>query len=184
LNAAEKQKKNKQYKTIYRRFSFLIFVIILYVVLFFFDAEKTYNAIHASVNIIIQILPVLVLVIFLMGVSNYFLKPKIVSKYLGAESGVKGWFIAVFLGILSHGSIYVWYPLLKELQDHGMRVGLIATFLYNRAVKIPFLPIMIYYFGVAFVVILTIYMIIISVAEGKLIETIFYILERRSVNNV
>lgn len=184
MNTAEKQKKNKQDKTIYRRFSFLIFVIILYVVLFFFDAGKTYNAIHASITIVIQILPVLVLVIVLMGISNYFLKPKIVSKYLGAESGVKGWFIAVSLGVLSHGSIYVWYPLLKDLQNHGMRIGLIATFLYNRAVKIPFLPIMIYYFGVAFVFVLTSYMIIISVVEGKLVEKILCISERGEVNSV
>jgi len=184
LNTAEKEKRNRQNKTIYYRFSFLIFVIILYVVLFFFDAEKTYNAVHASINIIIQILPVLVLVIVLMGISNYFLKPKIVSKYLGAESGVKGWFIAVSLGVLSHGSIYVWYPLLKDLQNHGMRIGLIATFLYNRAVKIPFLPIMIYYFGVAFVFVLTSYMIIISVVEGKLVEKILCISERGEVNSV
>jgi len=182
LNIDKKNAKNS--KTMYYRFSFLIFVIILYVASFFVNTEKTYDAVNASVDIIIQILPVLILVILIMGVSNYFLKPKTVSKYLGAESGVKGWVIAVFLGILSHGSIYVWYPLLKDLHNHGMRFGLIATFLYNRAVKIPFIPVMIYYFGVAFVVVLTAYMIIISVAEGKLLEMILYLLDRRDISNV
>ena len=69
-----------------------------------------------SKTIIIQILPVLVLVIFLMGVSNYFLKPKIMSKHLGVESGFKGWLLAISIGILSHGPIYVWYPYLKGLK--------------------------------------------------------------------
>ncbi|RLI63374.1 MAG: permease [Candidatus Asgardarchaeum californiense] len=179
MNNIKKEKMKGKNKTLYYGLSFFIFVIILYIVLFFFNDKKTYNAVHASINIFIQILPVLALVIFLMGISNYFLKPKTVSKYLGEESGIKGWLIAVSLGILSHGSIYVWYPLLKDLQDHGMRVGLIATFLYNRAVKIPLLPIMIYYFGIIFVFILTIYMIIISVVEGKLIEMILNTFENR-----
>jgi uncharacterized membrane protein YraQ (UPF0718 family) len=127
-----------------------------------------------SLDIIIQILPILVLVIFMMGVTNYFLKPKTVSKYLGNKSGIKGWILAISMGILSHGPIYVWYPLLKDLREHGMRSGLVAVFLYNRAIKIPLLPVMIFYFGIGFVVLLSIYMIIASVIEGKILEIIDY----------
>jgi len=53
-----------------------------------------------------------------------------------------------------------------------MRTGLIAAFLYNRAVKIPLIPLMIFYFGIPFVVILTIYTIVASVVEGKVLEGI------------
>ena len=53
-----------------------------------------------------------------------------------------------------------------------MRVGLVAVFLYNRAIKIPLLPIMIFYFGTSFVTILAIYMVIASVIEGSTIEII------------
>jgi uncharacterized membrane protein YraQ (UPF0718 family) len=76
------------------------------------------------------------------------------------------------MGILSHGPIYVWYPLLRELREHGMRTSLVAAFLYNRAIKIPLLPLMIYYFGVIYVVVLLIFMIIASIVEGKIIELI------------
>jgi uncharacterized membrane protein YraQ (UPF0718 family) len=164
--------KNEQMKNLYYGFFFLGIVIILYLALFFFDSEKIYGSFHASLDIIIQILPILVLVIFLIGIANYFLKPKTVSKYLGGESGMKGWVVAIFMGILSHGPIYVWYPLLKDLQDQGMRTSLIAVFLYNRALKIPLLPVMIFYFGIGFVFILSVYMIIASVTEGKIIEII------------
>lgn len=159
-------------KNLYYGFSFLGIVIVLYLVLSFFNPEKIYSSLHASLDIIIQILPILVLVIFMMGVANYFLKPKKVSKYLGGESGIKGWVLAISMGILSHGPIYVWYPLLKDLRDHGMRSGLVAVFLYNRAIKIPLLPVMIFYFGIGFVIILSFYMIIASVIEGKIIEII------------
>jgi uncharacterized membrane protein YraQ (UPF0718 family) len=53
-----------------------------------------------------------------------------------------------------------------------MREALIATFLYNRAVKIPLLPMMIYYFGFKLVAVLTVYTIIFSVLNGYVVEQI------------
>ena len=53
-----------------------------------------------------------------------------------------------------------------------MKIGLITTFLYSRAVKIPLLPLMVHYFGIPFVVILTTSMIIGSIAEGQIVEMI------------
>jgi len=183
MKVNQKGQKKDRNKNLYYGFSFLVIVIILYLVLSFFNSEKIYRSLQASLDIIIQILPILGLVIFLIGIVNYFLKPKMVSKYLGGESGVKGWFIAIFMGILSHGPIYVWYPLLKDLRDQGMRAGLVAAFLYNRAIKIPLLPVMIFYFGISFVVILSIYMTIASIIEGKIIEIIEHMYRGRSREN-
>jgi len=168
---SEKNNK-KSNKNSYFSFSFLILVIALYIVLFFIKSDKIKASLDASWNIFVSIIPVLFLVVFIMGVSNYFLKPKKVSKYLGKESGVKGWFLSALFGILSHGPIYVWYPLLRDLKQHGMRSGLVAVFLYNRAIKIPLLPVMVFYFGIFFVVILCVYMIIVSIVQGKIIELI------------
>jgi uncharacterized membrane protein YraQ (UPF0718 family) len=105
-----------------------------------------------------------------MGIVNYFFKKKGVAKYLGKESGIKGWFIAAFAGILSHGPIYVWYPLLKDFHQKGMRPALMGVFLYNRAIKIPLLPVLVYYFGIEFAIFLMIWMILASFVEGKLLE--------------
>ncbi len=121
-------------------------------------------------NLIIRIIPVLIFVVFLMGIMNYFVSPKRVLHYVGKGSGIKGWFLAIGTGILSHGPVYAWFPLLKDLRNQGMRSGLVAAFLYNRSVKIPLLPVMIYYFGLTFVIVLLIYMVIASVIEGKMIE--------------
>jgi len=172
MKPEKKDKTRQRNKNLYYGFSFLGVVLVLYVILFFFDPENICGSLHASLQIIIQILPVLILVILLLGITNYFLKPKAVSKHLGAESGIKGWLLAISIGILSHGPIYVWYPFLKDVHDQGMRTGLVAVFLYNRAIKIPLLPIMIFYFGISFVVILAIFMVIASVVEGVIIEIV------------
>lgn len=170
MNGSENKKKKKNSKTQYFNIYFLLIVITLYFVLFFLNSKKLLNALNASWNIFLSIIPIFVLVIFLMGLSNLFLKPKKVKKYLGEESGLKGWFLSVAFGIISHGPIYMWYPLLKDLKGHGMRTGLIAVFLYNRAIKIPLLPVMIFYFGIYFVILLTFFMILASILQGKIIE--------------
>jgi len=53
-----------------------------------------------------------------------------------------------------------------------MRSGLIAAFLHSRAIKIPLLPLMVYYFGLLFVVVLLPYLVIASLIEGQIIELI------------
>jgi len=164
----EKNKSSR--KNFYYGFVFLFLVIIIYFSLFFLDSNNIIISLQSSWIIFFNILPILIFVIFLMGISNYFLKPNKVSKYLGKESGLKGWLLSALFGIISHGPIYVWYPLLEDLKKNGMRTGLIAVFLYNRAIKIPLLPIMVFYFGIIFVITLCIYMIIASIIQGKIIE--------------
>lgn len=165
----EKIKKEKE-KGRWNGLYFLGFVIILYLFISFLNFENAHNSLRASGDILVKLIPVLFLVVFLMGLLNYFLKPKAISKHLGKGSGARGWVLSVLAGIISHGPIYVWYPLLKELREQGMRQGLAAVFLYNRAIKIPLLPVMIYYFGLAFAVILLTFTVIASLIEGKIIE--------------
>jgi uncharacterized membrane protein YraQ (UPF0718 family) len=167
MNNMQKGKRENRY-----RIYFLAAVILLYLVLFLFAPEKIQKSLWASGNLLIKIIPVFLIVILVMAVIQYFLTPKTISKYVGQGSGIKGWILAIGTGILSHGPIYAWYPALKELRQHGMRSGLVAVFLYNRAIKIPLLPVMVYYFGIQFVVILLVWMILASVVEGKIIEII------------
>ena len=112
------------------------------------------------------------MIILLMALINYLVNPETVSKYVGEGSGIKGLSLAIFTSILSHGPFYVWYPLLRDLRNEGMKSGLIAFCLYNRATKMPLLPLMIYYFGAPFVVILTGLMIIARIVQGHVVEMI------------
>jgi uncharacterized membrane protein YraQ (UPF0718 family) len=66
----------------------------------------------------------------------------------------------------------MWYPLLSDLQKKGVKNSFIATFLYNRAIKPALLPLIIFYFGLAFTIVLTIVMIIASVFQGLIVEKI------------
>jgi uncharacterized membrane protein YraQ (UPF0718 family) len=149
---------------------FLIAVVLVYLILGMWNLQLALAGLEVFLGLLKKILPVLGIVFLLIFVSNLFLNPKTVAKYLGTGARTRGWPIAVIAGILSAGPIYMWYPLLGELKKKGMRDALIATFLYNRAVKIPLLPMMVYYFGLKLVVILTILMILFSMLNGLLVE--------------
>jgi uncharacterized membrane protein YraQ (UPF0718 family) len=86
------------------------------------------------------------------------------------ESGFRGWLIAVTGGILSHGPSYIWFPILSDLRSHGTKAGLIATFMYVRAIKLPWIPVMIDYFGWPFTLILAFFIIVAGVVQGLLID--------------
>ena len=53
-----------------------------------------------------------------------------------------------------------------------MRTALIAVFLYNRGIKLPLLPLMIHYFGMAFTLVLAVYLTLFSLLSGLVMEKI------------
>lgn len=148
---------------------FLIFVILICLIIAIINVSSMVSALNIFFSIILKIIPVFILVFILMFILNIFLTSEGVLKYLGKTSGIKGWIISVLGGILSVGPIYMWYPLLKNLRDRGMKYSLISTFLYNRAIKLPLLPLMVFYFGVQFTFLLTLFMVIFSVFNGLIV---------------
>ena len=151
---------------------FLLGTIIIYIILFLLNRESFIVSGGFFLKILKTIIPVFIIVFVLMSLMNYFVTAKTVTKHLGEKSKIKGWFFAVIAGIISHGPIYMWYPLLAEAKEKGVRNGLLSCFLYNRAIKIPLLPIIILYFGIKYVLILTIVMIIMSIVQGIILEKI------------
>ena len=158
---------------------FLLVVTCLYALTFQIDAELALNALVFSTRLFYQLLPVLILVFALIFVSNFLVKADWIRANVGRGSGLRGWVVAVIGGILSVGPVYAWYALLRDLKTKGMRTALIAVFLYNRGIKLPLLPLMIHYFGLAYTLVLAIYMTLFSLLNGILIEKM---IERRPIS--
>jgi uncharacterized membrane protein YraQ (UPF0718 family) len=144
---------------------FLIMVIMIYILFLIFRKDLFFSSTEFFYNLFLNIIPVFILVFVLMTLTNYFVTPQIVIKHL-RKKGIKKWFYVVVGGIISTGPIYMWYPLLADLKNKGLSLGLIACFLYNRAIKIPLLPIAVFYFGWIYIIILSFVMIFASVIQG------------------
>ncbi len=149
---------------------FFVIVVLLYAAVALIDPETASDSLDYFIHLLVQIVPVLALVFLLMFTVNSLVEPRQVVRHLGHGSGLRGWCLAVVAGILCTGPIYVWYPLLADLGEQGMRSGLVAAFLYVRGVKLPLLPLMVFYFGVVFTLLITAFIILFSVVTGFLTE--------------
>ncbi len=150
---------------------FLLATIGLYGLVFLIDPDYAAGSFGHFVDMVKNILPILVLVFFLLWGFELIggIKEKL-GQLSGRGSGLKGWLLAIGGGILSHGPIYPWYPLLQHLREQGTRPALLAAFLYARSIKLPWLPLMVHYFGLSYTVLLTLAITLFSIPHGWLVE--------------
>jgi len=149
---------------------FFAVVVLMYGISAVIDLDLTRQALDSFIQMADKIAPALVLVFVLIFITDLFLNPKRIEKYLGKQSGLKGWLIAIGAGILSTGPIYAWYALLADLKQQGMRSALMVAFLYSRAVKLPLLPLMIHYFGMGYTLLLCLYLIGFAIVNGIIMQ--------------
>ncbi len=151
---------------------FLLISISLFLIAILFKIEKTLSIITFFGNTLLKIFPAFVLVFIIMTFVNYFVTPKKTKKFFENKSNAYGWGISIVSGIISTGPIYLWYPLLADLKEHGVKISYIAGFLYARAIKPALIPLMILYFGIKFTIIVTIFTMIGAIINGIIVEKI------------
>lgn len=163
-------KKTNKKKNPIAKWFFPILVVLIYGLVSFFAPDKSMPIFHSFVKILGQILPVFLVVYVIIALTNLYVNNKILQKYMGEDAGVKGWIISILAGIVSMGSIYAWYPLLNDLQSKGVKDRFIVTFLYNRGIKLQWLPVLLLYFGWSYSITLLVVMAMLSVLQGIITE--------------
>ncbi len=161
------KKKNGKYNIAWIS---MFVVSTIYLFLYFANHELFVKAINKFLELLIMIYPYLILVFAFMFITFLFLKPDVIKKHLGKESGIKGCLLTSAAGIISVGPAYVWYPLIADMQKKGMRNKLVTVFIYNRAIKIHLLPLMFLYFGIKFSIVITLLIFIFSFVIGEIVE--------------
>lgn len=161
-------KKNK--KEDYKKWYFLSSVVIIYGLVSLYAPEKSLPILVSFFKLLGQILPIFLVIYVLMTLTNLYINNDKLRKHLGEDAGIKGWVISILAGIVSMGSIYVWYPLLTDLQQKGVKDKFIVTFLYNRGIKLQWLPVLLIYFGWAYAITLLLVMVVFSVFQGIITE--------------
>lgn len=106
--------KNKAKPFAFRGQYLFLSVVVLYGVFFWVNSTVAQRAMQKSSTILWKIVPIFVFVILFTALLNFLLQPKKVTRHLGRESGIKGWFWALTAGVLSHGPMYAWYPLIQD----------------------------------------------------------------------
>lgn len=160
--------------------NFFFGVLLLYLVSFFFFPAQFFSSLDLFYGLMLKLIPVFILVFFLLAFANFLIKPKLLAECMGHGSGLKGWVISIAAGVISTGPIYMWYPLLNEMQKHGVRNGALSAFLYARAVKMPLFPILVLYFGFTYTVLLFSAIIVAAPLQGLLTEKLMEVFENEN----
>ncbi len=100
--------------------------------------EKGERAMVASWEFFKEMAFVLPALMILMGLFAIWVDRGIVVKYLGKGSGTRGLFLAIVLGALPTGPLYIAFPLAAMLLKKGARVANVILFLSAWAcIKLP-----------------------------------------------
>lgn len=128
----------------------LLYVIagILLVVSFFADRGKTGKALKKGLKAFEGILPQFITVLILVAIVLTVLDTTMVSRLLGAGSGIWGVFIALMVGAITLIPGFVAFPAVAALMRSGAGATQAAAFVSSlMMVGVVTLPMEISYFG-------------------------------------
>ncbi|OQX94827.1 permease [candidate division KSB1 bacterium 4572_119] len=80
-------------------------------------------------TMIIQILPLLLFAFIVAGMVQILLPRELLSKWIGAESGIRGILVGSIAGGLAPGGPYVSLPIVAGLLKSGASIGTMVAFL-------------------------------------------------------
>ena len=83
----------------------------------------------SALDMIIEILPLLVFAFIMAGMVQVLLPRELISKWVGAESGMRGILIGTIAGGFSPGGPYVSLPIVAGLLRTGAGIGTMVAFL-------------------------------------------------------
>jgi len=148
---------------------FLGIMIGIYIILFFLNHEIFTTAITFFQNILQKIAPIFVVIFGMMILVNKFVTPQFVLTHI-KDSSFKSWFFIIVGGIVAMGPPYIWYSLLKTLEEKGIPQKMIVCFLYVKSISLPFFPVLILSFGLKYALTLSAVLIVAGIIQAFLVE--------------
>lgn len=83
----------------------------------------------SALNMTLTIFPLLVFALVVAGMAQVLLPQELISKWVGAESGIRGILIGTVAGALAPGGPYVSLPVAAGLLRSGAGLGTMVAFL-------------------------------------------------------
>ena len=169
----KKMSKEKQKKGLVKDMLFLGITLAVAVVLLLMFPEKREPVISSSKGFLMEMILILPAVMILMGLFAVFVPNDVIVKYLGRSSGIKGIFLAIFMGAFPTGPLYVAFPIAAALLKKGARISNIIAFLSAWAcIKIPQELVELQFLGLKFMITRLLLTVVFVIVMGTVIEQI------------
>ncbi len=150
----------------------LLFVLaaVLYIWAFAAAPDRALQALSVGWRTFLGILPIITAVFAALGLFNVWVDKKKIAETLGKGGGIKAVAIASLAGTILVGPVYVIFPLLKAVREHGARWAVIGAVLAAWAVKVPMVPMEIGMLGLRFSVARIVLVALAAIPIGYLLE--------------
>jgi len=135
-------------------FIFIAISIILSIISFFLDKDKTVLGFKKGLKMFKSIAVPFLNILILVSLALYLIPQSVIIKYLGASSGIMGLLIAAVVGSITLIPGFISYPIAAALIKQGASYMTVATFMTTlMMVGVVTFPLEAKYFGnkVAFI---------------------------------
>lgn len=143
-------------------------VVALYGVAAINSPERAYAAASVAVKTFAGVAPIIVAVFAGLGLVQVFVDKQAMARHLGDRAGLPALLMAAAAGTILVGPVFVVFPLLKTMRDHGVSWAIITTALTAWAVKLPMVPLEVTFLGWRFSIARMALTLIASIAMGSL----------------
>ena len=168
-----KNLKEKQKRGMIRDWILLGIILMIAVVLLSIFPDRKKMVINTLWDYFIEMALILPAVMVILGLFAVFVSKETVIKYLRKASGIKGIFLAIILGALPTGPLYVAFPMAASLLKKGAKISNIIVFLSAWAcIKIPQELVELQFLGIRFMLSRLTLTIIFIVIMGIFIEKV------------
>ena len=106
-----------------------LFAVILLLIGYYKGQGQHISGVKSGLSMTVEILPLLVLAFIVAGMVQVLLPRELLSKWVGAESGMRGILIGTVAGGFTPGGPYVSLPVVAALLRSGASVGTMVAFL-------------------------------------------------------
>ena len=165
--------KIKQKKSLIRDYIIMGAVIVAAAVALLIFSDKSGPVLSVSKNYFLELIMILPAVMIIIGLFSVWIPKEMVVKYMGKTSGIRGIFVAIALGMLPTGPLYIAFPMAIALLKKGAKISNIVIFISAWAcIKLPQELVEIQFLGIEFTLLRLALTIIFIVIMGIIIEKI------------
>lgn len=156
-----------------KKYGLLIVIMLVFLVLIITTPESAVRSSLVMWDYFKEMAMILPPVFLLMGLMEVWIPKNQIQKWMGNKSGIKGMAIALALGTLPTGPLYVAFPMTSTLIRKGASYTNMVIFLGSwAALKIPQLMVEIKFLGLPFTITRFILTLTALILIGLVIELI------------
>ncbi len=153
-----------------------IVMAVIAIVLFIvgYEQGEGIEGLKAGGTIFLEIIPLLVFALIVAGMIQVLIPARLISRWVGTESGIRGILIGTFIGGIMPGGPFVSMPIAAGLLRAGAGVGTIVAFIVSWSLlAVSRLPLEIGIMGWQFVAIRLACVFFMPVIAGIIATTFF-----------